>query len=251
MREISARLEEMPGEEGYPPYLSKRIAEFYERAGKVRTLGDRTGSVSAIGAVSPAGGDISEPVSQGTLRVVKVFWALDATLASASQYPAINWLTSYSRYKSSLNRWYDTHIAPGFTEARDMAMKILQRDAELKDIVQLVGEDALPESEKLVLDTGRIIKEDFLRQSAFDPVDAYSSMNKQYLMLDAILDFHKRTNKALETGVRMDSLMSITARARLSRMKEVNDQDVAKEVADIKRSVAEEVDALVKKEGSV
>ncbi len=248
LREISARLEEMPGEEGYPPYLSKKIAEFYERAGRVKTLGDRIGSVSAIGAVSPAGGDISEPVSQGTLRVVKVYWALDATLASASQYPAINWLNSYSRYKGALNKWYNMNIAPGFTAARDAAMKILQREAELKDIVQLVGEDALPDSEKLVLDAGRVLKEDFLRQSAFDPADAYSSLKKQYLMLETILDFHTRTNSALEAGVRMDSLMTIKARARISRMKEVSDQDMEKEVSEIKRSAIEEIDALMKKE---
>ncbi len=251
MREISARLEEMPGEEGYPPYLSKRLAEFYERAGRVTTLGGRTGSVSAIGAVSPSGGDISEPVSQGTLRVVKVYWALDPLLASASQYPAINWLLSYSRYKSILDPWYAENVSVEFTAARNDTMRILQHDAELKDIVQLVGEDALPDSEKMVLDIGRVIKEDFLRQSAYDPADAYASMKKQYLMLDTILDFYKKTTSALEAGARMDSLMSMKARARIARMKEVDEKNIEKEASEIKRSISEEIDALVKKEGLV
>ncbi len=251
MREISARLEEMPGEEGYPTYLSKRLAEFYERAGRVTTIGGRTGSVSVVGAVSPQGGDISEPVSQATLRVVKVYWALETALARASHFPAIQWLTSYSRYKGVLDEWYAANVGEGFTAARDETMRILQRESELKDIVQLVGEDALPDSEKLVLDIGGIIKEYFLRQSAFDPADAFSSMKKQYLMLDTILDFSKKTTAALEKGVRVDSIMSIKSRARIARMKEVPDKDVEKEAGEIKRGVGEELDALVKKEALV
>ena len=251
MREISSRLEEMPGEEGYPPYLSKRVAEFYERAGRVRTLGDRTGSVSVIGAVSPPGGDVSDPVSQSTLRVVKVFWHLDASLAAASHYPAINWLDSYSRYSDALEKWFASNVAPDFTAERATTMKLLQRDSELKDIVQLVGEDALPESEKLILNAGKMIKEDFLRQNAYDPVDVFASMKKQHLMLDVILDFYRRAGIALNAGVKIDSIMAVKVRERISRMKEKPEQEIEKETAEIKREVAEELDALVKKEGSI
>ena len=184
MREISARLEELPGEEGYPAYLPKRIAEYYERSGVVESLGGRRGSITLIGAVSPPGGDVSEPVSQGTFRVAKTFWLLDATLASSRHFPAINWLKSYSLYLEALEPWYTQNVGGKFVANRKEMMKILEREAELKDIVQLVGEDALPDVERVVLDVGRMMRENYLRQSALDEVDAYTSLSKQSLMLD-------------------------------------------------------------------
>ena len=198
MREISARLEEMPGEEGYPAYLPKRLAEYYERGGKVENLNGTIGSVTIIGAVSPPGGDISEPVSQGTLRVVKAFWSLDAALASSRHFPAINWLNSYSLYSDALEYWYTEHVGEEFVKNRKEAMKLLQREAELKDIVQLVGEDALPDSERMLLEIGRMLREDYLRQSAFDEVDAYSSLKKQSTMLSTMLYFADAANDAVK-----------------------------------------------------
>jgi V/A-type H+-transporting ATPase subunit A len=187
MREISARLEEMPGEEGYPAYLPKRLAEFYERSGKVETLNGKIGSITIIGAVSPAGGDITEPVSQGTLRVVKTFWALDASLANQRHFPSINWLLSYSLYLDPLEDWYKKNVGEAFVAGRKEAMRLLQREAELKDIVQLVGEDALPDSERIILEIGKMLREDYLRQSAFDEIDAFTSLKKQDIMLSTML----------------------------------------------------------------
>jgi V/A-type H+-transporting ATPase subunit A len=249
MREISARLEEMPGEEGYPAYLPKKIAEFYERAGRAASLNGRIGSISVVGAVSPQGGDTSEPVSQATLRVVKVFWALSEPLARSSHYPAIDWLQSYSLYEKSLAQWYAANVGEGFTKARDEAMVLLQKEAELKNIVQLVGEDALPDSEKLTLEVGRMIREYFLRQSAYDPFDVYTSMKKQYMMLDTILEFSKGASSALAAGASIDSIKGIKAKARISRIKEVGEESVAKESGDIKKGMSDELDALVKEQG--
>ena len=203
LREISGRLEEMPGEEGYPAYLGRRLAEFYERAG---TRGrpwpgdERTGSVSVVGAVSPPGGDFSEPVSQNTLRVTRVFWALDASLAARRHFPSINWLNSYSLYTEDLRNWYVTNIGKDWPGFRSEALEILQKEAELQDIVQLVGYDALPESEKGTMDVAKMIREDYLQQSAYDPVDTYSSIRKQYLMIKTILDFGHMEAEALKTG---------------------------------------------------
>lgn len=220
MREISARLEEMPGEEGYPAYLAKRLAEFYERAGKAETLGGKVGSITVIGAVSPPGGDISEPVSQGTLRIVKTYWGLDAALASSRHFPAINWLTSYSLYLRAFAPWYGKNASESFKYYREKAMAVLQKEAELKEIVQLVGMDALPDHEKIVLDVGRMIREDFLRQNAYDPIDEHTSINKQNKMLGAILHFSGLAEEALGNGIVSSKILALQSRAGIARMRD-------------------------------
>ncbi len=221
MREISGRLEEMPGEEGYPAYLGRRVAEFYERAGRVVTLSpdQRTGSVTVVGAVSPPGGDFSEPVSQNTLRVTRVFWALDAALASRRHFPSINWLQSYSLYIGDLEPWYRTELSPEFVTLRQRALEILQKESELQEIVQLVGVDALPEREKGTLDVARMIREDYLQQSAYDDVDTYTSIRKQLRMLRAILSFGDREQEAIGKGATVAQLQALPVRTKLSRMK--------------------------------
>ncbi len=223
MREIGGRLEEMPGEEGYPAYLARRLAEFYERAGRIQCLGTdkRTGSVTVIGAVSPPGGDINEPVSQNTLRVTKVFLALDASLAQRRHFPAFHWLRSYSLYTGTLDPWYQNNISSDWTKLRTEAMALLQKESELQEIVQLVGPDALPEKEQLILATTKMIREDFLQQSAFHEIDTYASMQKQYLMLRNILRFHERAVATIELGVQLKRMMELPARERIARMKEV------------------------------
>jgi len=221
MREISGRLEEMPGEEGYPAYLGRRIAEFYERAGRVVTLSpeQRTGSITVVGAVSPAGGDTSEPVSQNTLRVARVFWALDASLASRRHFPSINWLQSYSLYINDLAPWFGQNLSKEFVPLRQKALEVLQKEAELQEIVQLVGVDALPEREKAILDVARMLREDYLQQSAYDDVDTYSSIQKQYRMLRAILNFGDREQDAIGKGATVAQLQKLPVRTKLSRMK--------------------------------
>ncbi len=221
MREISGRLEEMPGEEGYPAYLGRRVAEFYERAGRVVTLSPegRMGSVSVIGAVSPPGGDTSEPVSQNTLRVTRVFWALDASLASRRHFPSINWLQSYSLYGNDLAPWYTKELSPEFVHLRQRALETLQKEAELQEIVQLVGVDALPEREKATLDVARMLREDFLQQSAYDEVDTYTSIQKQLRMLRTILAFGDREQEAIAKGSTVAALQRLPVRTKLSRMK--------------------------------
>ncbi len=233
LREISGRLEEMPGEEGYPAYLGRRLAEFYERAGSVVTLGKgkKEGSVTVIGAVSPPGGDISEPVSQNTLRVTRAFWGLDASLASRRHFPSINWLTSYSLYKDVLADWYSANVSADFMEMQSKSMLILQQEAELQEIVQLVGPDALPERERAVLDAARMIREDFLQQSAYHEVDTFTSMKKDRMMLKVILTFHDLELKAVESGVPLSKVLSLDVRGRIGRMKEIP-EDAAQ--ADIK-----------------
>jgi V/A-type H+-transporting ATPase subunit A len=224
MREIGGRLEEMPGEEGYPAYLARRLAEFYERAGRVRCLGSdegRTGSVTIIGAVSPPGGDINEPVSQNTLRVTKVFLALDASLAQRRHFPAFHWLRSYSLYEDTLDSWYVNNVSSDWVALRKEAMALLQKEAELQEIVQLVGPDALPEKEQAVLLSTKMIREDFLQQSAFHEIDTYSSMKKQYLLLRNILRFHHRAIAAVEIGVQLKRVLEMPIRERIARMKEV------------------------------
>ncbi|MBS71400.1 MAG: V-type ATP synthase subunit A [Thermoplasmata archaeon] len=217
MREISSRLEEMPGEEGYPAYLSSRLAEFYERAGRVETLEGEDGSVTVIGAVSPPGGDISEPVSQGTLRIVKVFWGLDAPLARQRHFPAINWLNSYSLYPQSLDQWFKDNIAPDFPEIRTEISSLLQVEAELQEIVQLVGSDALPIDQQLTLEVARMIREYFLQQNAFHDIDAYSGVQQQYLMAKAILTFQSEAKKAIESGGLLEDVVNVPARSDLMR----------------------------------
>ncbi len=248
MREISARLEEMPGEEGYPAYLPKRLAEYYERSGRVEALSGKTGSVTLIGAVSPTGGDISEPVTQGTLRVAKVFWALDASLAGARHFPSINWLNSYSLYHEALKGWYVKNVNENFVEDRARAMKLLQREAELKDIVQLVGEDALPDSERVLLTIGRMLREDFLRQSAFDEIDAFSSMKKQSLMLRTIMHFADAATEAVLKGVPSDNISSMKVKAEISRMKGVEEKEIDSVAKRINDSIDRETAELVKAE---
>ena len=221
LREMSGRLEEMPGEEGYPAYLASRIAQFYERAGCVECLGsdERRGSVTAIGAVLPPGGDISEPVSQATMRIVKVFWALDSSLAYARHFPAINWLTSYSLYVDTLSSWYESEFGPEYMENRDKTMHILQEENELQEIVRLVGQDALSPADRLTMETAKMIREDFLQQNAFVDEDAYSSYGKQYRLLDMILKYDAMSREALSKGADMKSIFAIPAREKIGRAK--------------------------------
>jgi V/A-type H+/Na+-transporting ATPase subunit A len=228
MREISGRLEEMPGEEGYPAYLGRRIAEFYERSGRVTTLSPegREGSVSVIGAVSPPGGDTSEPVSQNTLRVVRVFWALDASLANRRHFPSINWLQSYSLYAGELEPWFRENVAPDWGALRQQAVQTLQKEAELQELVQLVGVDALPEREKATLDVARMIREDFLQQSAYDDIDTYTSIKKQYRMLRTILRFGDQEMDAVQKGATLAQIAKLPVRAQVSRMKWTKEADV-------------------------
>ena len=217
MREISSRLEEMPGEEGYPAYLSSRLAEFYERAGRVETLEGEDGSVTVIGAVSPPGGDISEPVSQGTLRIVKVFWGLDAPLARQRHFPAINWLNSYSLYPQSLDQWFRDNISQDFPEVRTEISSVLQVEAELQEIVQLVGSDALPVDQQLTLEVARMIREFFLQQNAFHDIDAYSGVDQQYHMAKAILTFQESAKAAIAAGAQLEDVVNVTGRTDLMR----------------------------------
>jgi V/A-type H+/Na+-transporting ATPase subunit A len=231
MREISGRLEEMPGEEGYPAYLGRRVAEFYERAGRVITLSPegRHGSVTVVGAVSPPGGDTSEPVSQNTLRVARVFWALDAALAQRRHFPSINWLQSYSLYVSDLEPWYRAQLSKEFHGLRQRSLEILQKEAELQDIVQLVGVDALPEREKAILDVARMLREDYLQQSAYDEVDTYTSIQKQLRMLRAILSFGDQEQEAVVKGATVAKIQGLPFRAKLSRMKWIPEAELAQQ----------------------
>lgn len=247
MREISGRIEEMPGEEGYPAYLARRLAEFYERAGRIVCIGkkERMGSISVIGAVSPPGGDISEPVSQNTLRVTKVFWALDAKLAQRRHFPAINWLKSYSLYTDMLDATYARGVAKDWSENRSKAMALLQKEAELQEIVQLVGPDALPEKEQAVLDATRMIREDFLQQSAFSEVDASASLEKQYRMLKAILHFHEKALDAIESGTQLKAVTGLKVRDEIARMKEVPEKDFGKKAEEINSQIDSQFNKIV------
>ena len=242
LREISGRLEEMPGEEGYPAYLGRRLSEFYERSGYavITSPEKRKGSITLVGAVSPPGGDISEPVSQNTLRVTRVFWALDASLASRRHFPSINWLKSYSLYKNDLEPWYAKNVSPEWNHVYTDTMAILQKESELQEIVQLVGYDALPEKEKSTLDIARMIREDFLQQSAFDEIDTYCSLKKQFLMLSSIIELGKKQEKAIESGLAMNQLQSFPSRAKISRMKEVKEQDVDKFFSDLSQEMKDD-----------
>ena len=237
LREISGRLEEMPGEEGYPAYLGRKVAEFYERAGLVILLNDLIGSITAIGAVSPPGGDISEPVSQNTLRVTRVFWALDASLANRRHFPSINWLNSYSLYNDDLSKWYAKNIGEDWTKLKSLAMEILQQESEINEVVQLVGYDALPEKEKEILDIAKSIREDYLQQSAFDDVDTFSSIRKQYLMLKAIALLHDMERSVIEKGVIVEQLQKIAAKSMVAKMKYVKESDIEAYFNDVKKSI--------------
>ena len=245
LREMSGRLEEMPGEEGYPAYLASRLAQFYERAGRVICLGSdgREGTLSAIGAVSPPGGDISEPVSQATLRIVKVFWGLDSSLAYRRHFPAINWLSSYSLYFDRLRSWYEDNINQNFIKNRNEAMKLLQQENELDEIVKLVGIDALSPADRLVMETTQMIREDFLQQNAMSDTDSYCEIDKQFRLLELILFYYETAGEALRKGAPMQPIFDIPARARIGRAKDVP-KEIYKEQydqieADIRQQIAQ------------
>ena len=225
MREISSRLEEMPGEEGYPAYLSARLSEFYERAGRVESLAGLGGSITIIGAVSPPGGDFSEPVTQNTLRIVKVFWALDAKLAQRRHFPSINWLNSYSLYTKGLTDWYNENVSPDWVKLRDNAMDLLQQESELQDIVQLVGSDALPPDQQLTLEITRLIREIFLQQNAFHPVDTFCPMDRQFKLMDTIQKFGDKAHAALDSGVMINDIIKLQSKDELSKVRFDDDFD--------------------------
>ncbi len=245
LREMSGRLEEMPGEEGYPAYLSSRIAEFYERAGVVKCLGgdDRLGSISAIGAVSPPGGDISEPVSQATLRIVKVFWGLSAQLAYKRHFPAIDWLQSYSLYTTHLETWFNDNVAPEWNELRQNAMLVLQEEAELQEIVQLVGMDALSWKDRLTMEVARALREDYLHQNAFDDVDTFTSTKKQFLMLGLILEFYEKGKRALDAGANLSDVIDLPVREKIGRAKYIP-EDQLSQFTDIESELAGQIAAI-------
>ncbi len=250
LREMSGRLEEMPGEEGYPAYLGSRLAQFYERAGHVICLGKdgREGALSAIGAVSPPGGDISEPVSQATLRIVKVFWGLDSNLAYKRHFPAINWLTSYSLYVDNMGKWFNDHVSEDWMTERQEMMSLLQEEAELEEIVKMVGMDALSPSDRLKMEAARSIREDFLHQNSFHDVDTYTSLRKQFLMMSLVLDFYKESKKALEQGVSVQGLIKMAVRERIGRFKYVVNDQIETEYQAVKEELAREISSLFGKE---
>ncbi len=230
LREMSGRLEEMPGEEGYPAYLSSRLAEFYERAGRVKVKGQKgqEGSITAIGAVSPPGGDLSEPVSQATLRIVKVFWGLSASLAYKRHFPAVDWLTSYSLYADRLIDWYSDNVGDEWVSLRSAAMRILQEEASLNEIVQLVGMDALGQSDRLTMETAKSLREDYLHQNAFDEIDTYASLKKQCLMLKLILEFHKQSQEAFDKNVDIEDILELPVKDSIGRAKYIPEDNLEK-----------------------
>ncbi|MBQ3077291.1 MAG: V-type ATP synthase subunit A [Clostridia bacterium] len=250
LREMSGRLEEMPGEEGYPAYLTSRLAQFYERAGRVKCLGadGREGELTAIGAVSPAGGDISEPVAQATLRIVKVFWSLDSALAYKRHFPAINWLSSHSLYADDMGKWLNTNIDENWTKLRGRAMSLLQQEAELEEMVQLVGVDALSAEDRMVLEVSRSIREDYIQQNAFDDNDAYSTFDKQFKMLKLVLSYYDAGIDALKKGAQLDDLINLKARERIARAKAVPQEQVDAAYAEIEREMLAEMASVIGKE---
>ncbi len=252
LREMSGRLEEMPGDEGYPAYLGSRIADFYERAGKVVCLGDseRIGALTVIGAVSPPGGDLSEPVTQGTLRIVKVFWGLDAQLAYRRHFPAINWLDSYSLYLDKIGKWMDEKVAEDWTQLRIKAMIILQEESKLEEIVRLVGIDALSEKDRLKLEVAKSIREDYLQQNAFHEIDTYSSLDKQHKMLKLVLAFQVEAEKALTAGVYLNKILDMEVRDKIARAKYISETEMSK-IDDIYMDLSKEVEKLITEGGVI
>ncbi len=248
LREMSGRLEEMPGEDGYPAYLGSRLAQFYERAGRVIVNGkeDIEGALSVIGAVSPPGGDISEPVSQATLRIVKVFWGLDSSLAYKRHFPAINWLTSYSLYADSLSEWFNKNVNGEWYSLRARLMAILQEEAELEEIVKLVGMDALSAPDRLTLEAARSIREDYLHQNAFHDVDTYTSLEKQYLLMKLILEFYDRSSSALKAGASINTIVSMPCRERIGRFKYTAEDNINNEYTDVLKKLDSELEIAVK-----
>ncbi|MBQ8357819.1 MAG: V-type ATP synthase subunit A [Clostridia bacterium] len=250
LREMSGRLEEMPGEEGYPAYLTSRLAQFYERAGKVVCLGadGRRGTLTAVGAVSPQGGDISEPVTQATLRIVKVFWGLDSSLAYARHFPAINWLTSYSLYRDRLADWFSTHIARDWMQKTGELLRILQAESELQEIVKLVGMDALSDDDRITLETARSIREDFLQQNAFDEGDSYTQAGKMYALMELIFAFDRKMRKAVAAGADIDRLAALPVREEIGRAKSVPFADFRAKYAEIEAQIDAEITNAAKEE---
>jgi V/A-type H+-transporting ATPase subunit A len=250
LREMSGRLEEMPGDEGYPAYLGSRLADYYERAGKVVCLGTekRQGSITAIGAVSPPGGDISEPVSQATLRIVKVFWGLDAQLAYRRHFPAINWINSYSLYADRVGQWMDRNIDEQWSALRTEAMALLQEEANLQEIVRLVGIDALSEVDRLKLEVAKSIREDYLQQNAFHDEDAYTTLTKQYKMLKLVLSFKKEAERALSNGIYLEKILNIPSRERISRSKYISENELSR-IDDISEVLKADIDSLIAEGG--
>ena len=250
LREMSGRLEEMPGDEGYPAYLGSRLAQFYERAGRVISTGKegREGALSVIGAVSPPGGDISEPVSQATLRIVKVFWGLDANLAYQRHFPAINWLTSYSLYADSLAGWYDNNVSADWMKNRARFMEILNEEAELKEIVKLIGMDALSAKDRLLMETARSIREDFLHQLAFHEVDTYTSLKKQFYMMKLILNFNDEAAEAIVKGADIEELSTLPVRERIGRFKYIEENHTDEEFAKLSTEISAAIAELLRKE---
>ena len=252
LREMSGRLEEMPGDEGYPAYLGSRAADFYERSGKVICLGKdgREGALTVIGAVSPPGGDISEPVSQATLRIVKVFWGLDANLAYRRHFPAINWLNSYSLYQTKVDSWMDVNVGPEFSQNRKRAMALLQEESSLQEIVRLVGRDTLSEKDQLKLEVAKSIREDYLQQNAFMESDTYTSLTKQDKMLQLVLKFYDEGNRGLESGAYLKEISEMPVREKIARAKYMPESDLDK-MNDILNEIENEVDNLISKGGSL
>jgi V/A-type H+-transporting ATPase subunit A len=252
LREISGRLEEMPGEEGYPAYLATRLSDFYERAGRVKTLcsdsEDRIGSVTVVGAVSPPGGDFSEPVTQNTLRVAGVFWALDSTLADRRHFPAISWLRSYSLYLGDLREWYNKPSSPDFMEQQEEMMALLQKESELQEIVQLVGADALPPRERGTLEVARMIREDFLQQNAYHDIDSFCSLEKQYLMARIILQWYNHANELIERGIGMEKIDGMKIKGTIARMKYVPSEEFGAKYEEIMRDMKDEFEAVKRRE---
>ncbi len=250
LREMSGRLEEMPGEEGYPAYLGSRLAQFYERAGRVISLGSdrRMGALSVIGAVSPPGGDISEPVSQATLRIVKVYWGLDSSLAYKRHFPAINWLTSYSLYVDNMGGWFNEHVAPDWMELRQRLMSLLQDEAQLEEIVKMVGMDALSAPDRLKMEAARSIREDFLHQNSFHEVDTYTPLRKQYLMMKLVLAFYDQCIEALKNGSPINDLLKMAVRERIGRYKYTPNENIEKEYEAVKAELAAEIAETAGKE---
>lgn len=249
LREISGRLEEMPGEEGYPAYLASRLSQFYERAGRVVTLGpeERIGSISVTGAVSPPGGDFSEPVTVNTLRIVKVFWALDKDLASRRHFPAINWLQSYSLYLDNLKEWFTGRVSSEWASLRETAMTLLQREEELKEIVQLVGPDALPETEKVILEAARMIREDYLMQSALHPVDSYCDPSKSYRMLRVIVKFYENMKRAVSLGIPIREALKLSTYDEVARLKIVEHSKVKEVFDEVEKRIDNQFESLLSK----
>ena len=251
LREMSGRLEEMPGEEGYPAYLGSRLAQFYERAGHVIALGKegREGALSVIGAVSPPGGDTSEPVSQATLRIVKVFWGLDSDLAYKRHFPAINWLNSYSLYLDDMEKWFNAEVAPDWMEGRQKMMTLLQEEAELEEIVKMVGMDALSPGDRLKMEAARSIREDFLHQNSFHEIDTYTSLKKQYMLMKLVNAFYDRAGYALSQGASLRKLISMPVREQIGRFKYVREENLDEEYRRTDENLSAQIaNAFVKEE---